>query len=197
MNGMEQPKFSAWSLLTLTATAHGVMTYPDELGARYVYDSMVPNGRYIAVGDLAVVRDNKLVFGAGWIDSIQVTPGRKIRLRCPNCGTTDFKIRLTRDPRYRCAKCHIEFDNPVEEELEVEVFSANYGRTWRLADRPFPARLLDTAYTAKAQQNAIRRLDGSRLRRLFEDHLVTGEPWWNSYVEIRTSAYSQPGGNAT
>ena len=27
--------FSAWSLLSLTATAHGVLAYPDELGVRY------------------------------------------------------------------------------------------------------------------------------------------------------------------
>src|SRR5690349_3825065 len=110
MSFMRPPDFNAWSLLTLTATAHGITTYPDELGVRYVYDTTVPNGRHIVVGDLAVLRDNSIVFGAGWIDSIAVAAGRKIRLRCPGCGTTDFKIRLTRDPKYRCSQCRMEFD---------------------------------------------------------------------------------------
>src|ERR1700722_7094689 len=51
-----EPLFSAWSWLSLTATAHGVLAYPDELGVRYVYDTTVPNGRYVAEGDLAVIR---------------------------------------------------------------------------------------------------------------------------------------------
>jgi hypothetical protein len=72
------PAFGAWSLLSLTTTAHGAPVYPDELGVRYVYDTTVPNGRYIVAGDLAVVRDNRIVFGAGWIDSIEAAPGRKI-----------------------------------------------------------------------------------------------------------------------
>jgi hypothetical protein len=84
----------AWSLLTLTTTAHGAPVYPDEPGVRYVYDTTVPNGRNIMPGDLAVIRDNRIVFGAGWIDSIEAAPGRKIRYRCPNCTSTDFKHRL-------------------------------------------------------------------------------------------------------
>ena len=39
----ESSAFSAWSLLSLTTTAHGVLAYPDELGVRYVYDNTVPN----------------------------------------------------------------------------------------------------------------------------------------------------------
>ena len=58
----DPPAFNAWSLLSLTATAHGVLAYPDELGVRYVYDTTVPNGRYVTLGDLAVVRDNRYVF---------------------------------------------------------------------------------------------------------------------------------------
>jgi hypothetical protein len=85
---LEERDFNAWSLLTLTATAHGASTYPDELGILYSYDTTVPNGRYIAAGDLAVVRDNRIVLGTGWIDSIETVPGQKIRLRCPNCRST-------------------------------------------------------------------------------------------------------------
>ena len=103
MTLVDVPAFSAWSLLSLTTTAHGAPIYPDELEVRYVYDTTVPNGRYIVPGDLAVVRDNRIVFGAGWIDSIEAAPGRKIRYRCPNCTSTDFKYRSKRQIAFRCA----------------------------------------------------------------------------------------------
>jgi hypothetical protein len=35
---VDVPAFGAWSLLSLTTTAHGAPVYPDELGVRYVSD---------------------------------------------------------------------------------------------------------------------------------------------------------------
>jgi hypothetical protein len=64
----------------------------------------------------------------------------------------------------------------------VQVFTANYSRTFRLADRPFPVKALDPAYIARSQQNAIRRLDPGALRPVLEKYLVTGEPWWETHV---------------
>jgi DNA-directed RNA polymerase subunit RPC12/RpoP len=179
---VEESSFSAWSLLSLTSTAQGVLAYPDELGVRYVYDTAVPNSRYVAVGDLAVIRDNRDVLGAGWIDSIEVTSGRKIRYRCPDCGSTDFKFRSKQRFTYRCSQCSTEFDNRDEEELTVQVFTANYSRTYRPADRPFPVKALDPAYVARSQQNAIRRLDAAVLRPVLDSHLTTGGPWWETHV---------------
>jgi hypothetical protein len=121
----------AWSWLSLTATARGTLLYPDELGVRYVWDNTVPNGRYVAVGDLAVIRDNRIVLGAGWIDSIESAPGRKIRYRCPSCASTDFKYRTKQQFAYRCANCTAEFDVAIEEELSLE------GRLSRPVQRTF------------------------------------------------------------
>jgi hypothetical protein len=180
MTSSGAPAFGAWSLLSLTATAHGAPVYPDELGVRYVWDNYVPNGRYISPGDLAVIRDNRIVFGAGWIDSIETTPGHKIRYRCPNCTSTDFKHRTRQQIAYRCATCTMEFDEPAEEELTVQVFTANYSRTWRPADRSFAESALDTAYLRRSQQHAIRRLDAAQLRPIIDAHLATGEPWWGT-----------------
>ena len=64
----------------------------------------------------------------------------------------------------------------------MQVFTANYSRTWRPADRLFPEEALDPAYIAKAQQHAIRRLDVTHLRSILEAYLVTGEPWWGTRV---------------
>jgi len=182
MPSADPPAFNAWSLLSLTATAHGMLTCPDELGVRYVYDTIVPNGRHITPGDLAVVRDNRSVLGAGWIDNIESAAARKIRYRCPKCTSTDFKSRSKKQFTYRCATCTNEFDVPAQEELEVQVFTANYSRTFRLTDRPFPVKALDTAYIGRFQQHAIRRLDVAQLRPVLETHLVTGTPWWGTHV---------------
>ena len=48
MSSADMLTFSAWSLLSLTVTAHGAPMYPDELEVRYVWDTAVPNGRYIS-----------------------------------------------------------------------------------------------------------------------------------------------------
>jgi hypothetical protein len=192
MTSASRPISSAWSLLSLTATAHGAPAYPDELGVRYVWDTTVPNGRYISPGDLAVIRDNRIVFGAGWIDSIETAPSRKIRYRCPGCTSTDFKHRTRRQPSYRCASCASEFDVPDEEEITIQVFTANYSRSWRPADRPFPVKALDTVYVSRSQQNAIRRLDAAQLRPVLDAHMVTGEPWWGTYAR---AAERIPGGH--
>jgi DNA-directed RNA polymerase subunit RPC12/RpoP len=95
-----------------------------------------------------VIRDNRTVFGAGWIDSIEASPGRKIRYRCPSCTSTDFKYHTRKQFFYRCANCMAEFNEPAEEELVVQVLTANYARTWRPVDRPFPEGTLDMAYVA-------------------------------------------------
>ena len=63
----------AWTFLTLERTARlgvSVTAYADELGVRYVFDSNVPHHADVRVGDLAVIRDAKVVLGAARIDSI-------------------------------------------------------------------------------------------------------------------------------
>jgi hypothetical protein len=92
---MESRAFGAWSFLSLDRTKFGAPSYADELGACYVYDTTVANGKHVQVGDLAVIRDNRIVYSAGWIDDIEVTAGRKIRHRCPSCGCG------TRKPLFR------------------------------------------------------------------------------------------------
>jgi DNA-directed RNA polymerase subunit RPC12/RpoP len=184
--------FSAWSLLSLTATAQGGLPYPDERGVRYVYDTTVANGRYVAVGDLAVIRDSDYVFGAGWIESIGESDASKIRYRCPNCGRPGPKYRSTRQFAYRCAKCGTEFNERREEELAVREFTANYSGTFRRADPPFPVGALDPAYMARSQQNAIRRLDPALLQPVLDEYLMPGEPWWRPGVRDEEQV---PGGH--
>jgi HNH endonuclease len=190
---MDDHTFNAWSLLSLTRTGrHGVTSYPDELGIKYVYDTTVPNGRYVAAGDLAVLRDGLMVLGAGWIDSIEVSAGQKYRPKCPECNSADVKLRQKLRPRYRCNNCYEECDELVMEELDVRVYTASYSRTWRPADHPFPISDLHGSYLAEANQHAIRRFDAEVIRPLIEAHLTTGESWWNT---ARSQVPDIPGGH--
>ncbi len=124
--------YRAWSFLSLERTARlaiGETGYPDELGVRYVFDSTVANHGSVKVGDLAVIRDDRVVLGAGWIDDVQAVQGRKIRYRCPSCRSTDFKYRSTAERRFRCAACGTEFDHAAPEDITIRSYSAQYART--------------------------------------------------------------------
>ena len=101
-------------------------------------------------------------------DQVPVPEVREHGLQVPQHEAIRVQVRHVRR-RVRC---------PGRRRAHVQVFTANYSRTCRLADRPFPVKALDTAYIAKSQQNAIRRLDVALLRPVLETHLVTGEPWW-------------------
>lgn len=176
------PTFKAWGFKTLTKTGNGILHYPDEPAEFYVYDNKVKNSRQVKVGDLVVIQDSDYVFGAGWIDSIEVSAQEKIRYRCPSCKETDIKERATKQPAYWCSGCHTAFDAPVEEILDVETYTANYSRTFELADRYFPVIALEPAFVARSKRNAIRELDVSLLRPLLEEKLGIGAAWWDAKV---------------
>ena len=178
----DMPTFRAWSFKTLSKTANGVLHYPDEPTEYYAYDNKVKNSRHVRVGDLAVIQDSDYVFGAGWIDGIEVSAQEKIRYRCPSCKETDIKKRDTKQPVYWCSGCHTAFDVPEEEHLDVVTYTANYSRTFELADRFFPVSVLEPAFVARSKQNAIRELDVSLLRPLLEENLGTGAPWWDAQI---------------
>jgi len=174
------PMFKAWSFKTLSKTANGVQHYPDVPEAYYVYDDKVKNGRHVKVGDIAVIQDSDYVFGAGWIDSIEVSPQEKIRYRCPSCKETDIKERTRKRPVYWCSSCHTAFDTPIEENLNVETYIANYSRTFEWSDRFFSVKVLEPAFVAHSKQNPIRELDVFLLRPLLERDLGISAPWWNA-----------------
>jgi ribosomal protein L37AE/L43A len=182
MESTDMPTFKAWSFKTLSRTANGVQHYPDVPEAYYVYDNKVKNGRQVKMGDLAVIQDSDYVFGAGWIDSIEVSAQEKIRYRCPSCKETDIKERTTKKPVYWCSGCHTAFDVPVEENLNVETYTANYSRTFEWSDRFFAAKVLEPAFVAHSKQNPIRELDVSLLRPLLEQNLGISGTWWGAHV---------------
>lgn len=133
--------------------------YGDALGHRYEYDSNVINHSQISVGDILVIRDAYLIFGYGVVDDIQFGPGMKDIRRCPKCRKSGFTARKSKLPRFRCADCKHEFDEPVIEATPVTVYAASYETWWLEFPSPAPVRALDRVYAGRDQQNAIRRLD--------------------------------------
>lgn len=170
----------AWSLLTVDESERqfgGNLGYSDLLGSTYVWDSTVANHRSVQAGDLAVLRDSRLVFGSGWIDEVSTTESSKVRRRCPSCGATSLKTRRTITPKYRCSPCGTEFDTPTEEHIDVTVYVADYGRTWRPIEGLTVAPL-GPAYLNQSKQQSIRPLDFEKLRSIVSMSAGVGPHWW-------------------
>jgi hypothetical protein len=180
----ELPLPKAWSFLSLEKTARlgtSQPAYPDELGVRYAYDTRVPHHAHVRVGDLAVVRDDKWVLGAGWIDYIQVAPAVKIIQRCPQCHRArDYKLRYKEWPPYRCAACLALFEETEKIMVDVQSYTADYSRTFRLVDGYFPASELNPAYLNRSVMTSIRQLDLAVLRPLLREHLAASDIWWRT-----------------
>ena len=169
--------FSAWSFLSLTSTAHGDLAYPDELGVRW--DTNVPNGRYVAVGDLAVVRDNRYVFGAGW----ELTASRsRLAARsgtgAPTAGAPTSSTAASRNSRTGAPSAQPSSTSAMKNNL-----------TYRYSRRTTPGRSgWPTGHSPLKRWMTRTWLDPSstrsgtwtrgRPRPVLEAHLVTGEPWW-------------------
>ncbi|PIG95918.1 HNH endonuclease signature motif containing protein [Deinococcus sp. UR1] len=153
---------SAWSFLTLDDDDRqfaGNNGYADDLHSHYSYDSTVPNHKQVAVGDTVVLRDNTFVHGVARIGAIDVTPGSKLRLRCPACENTGLKQRV-KSPRYYCGQqtCKNWFDHPQQETVEVTMYVARYGESWSPLLRPVRVDALKELYASNGTQHAIRPL---------------------------------------
>jgi hypothetical protein len=118
-----------WLFLTLADSERlykGNLGYADDLRRTYRYDSFVPNHRQVKVGDRAIIRGKKTVFGSAIIESIETVDGQKMRQRCPTCRGTNLKERRTAVPRYKCA-CGAEFKEPQAASVNCRLYSAHFG----------------------------------------------------------------------
>lgn len=162
----------AWAMFSSNTRKYGGNTgYDDVLGVQYVYDNTVPNHRKVTVGDLVVIRDAAEVHGVGRIHDIKSKGGvTKPRRVCPGCGFGRFDERKVQRPRYRCrtARCHMEFDEPVERSVEVTQYVALYSGYWRPLDGAIDLTDLKTAFLDDADQNAIRSVDANKLREMLK-----------------------------
>lgn len=162
------------------AAFQGNLGYPDDLERSYVWDSDVPNYSKISEGDLALLRDSEWALGVARVLRIDVEDGvDKIRRRCPNpqCRRTGFKRRKTLLPEYKCPYCHLEFDQPDEEQRVVTQYVARYDGAWWPLQSQMPFHVLDTAHLTRAAQHSVRELDADLLHALFAEAGWRAQPW--------------------
>jgi hypothetical protein len=80
-------------------------------------------------------------------------------------------------PHFRCSTCFAEFEETSKDEIvDIRMYTADYAPTWRLADRMFPVRALNSAYTSRSVQHSIGRLDPYRLQPILRQYLDMS-PW--------------------
>jgi ribosomal protein L37AE/L43A len=180
----------AWSLLTIDEDDRqfgGNLGYEDILGERYLWNSTVPNSRMVQAGDLALLRNGRWVLGLAWIDEIAIGRGKKVRRRCPACGSTAFKPRKQRTPFFKCSPCKAEFDSPALETIDVTMFESDYARTWRSLDIVIPVSEIRLLYLNNSHQQSIREMDFEGVRRLLSVSAGLGSRWGEEDGGLRPS----------
>jgi hypothetical protein len=145
----------------------GNVGYADELSRAYRYDSLVPNSRRVAAGDLVVLRDRKEMLGVAAIAEIVSHAASKVLRRCPTCGTTKFGERSSREPRFRCRRGH-GFGEPVEDRKDCEEFEARFGTSFRSAVGALSLADLRAACRRYTDQLSIQALDPPRIASAIE-----------------------------
>jgi putative restriction endonuclease len=154
----------AWSLLAVDGTRQygGNTGYDDDPSNIYRYNSDVANHLQLARGDVVIVRSKAAVLGIAEVERIVETAGTKTRLRCPQCGATNIKRRLTMEPAWGCKRGH-HFDEPVNELVEVRTFEAHYGSSFRRCASELTLNRLLEAVLRPSDQMSIKEIDLGKL----------------------------------
>ncbi|MHB9853640.1 HNH endonuclease [Streptomyces krungchingensis] len=155
----------AWSFLVAGEERQfqGNDGYEDIAEECYSYDSTVGNHRRVKSGDLVVVRNSHEALGIGYIEELETVPHQeKLRSRCPTCRSTNFKVRTTEKPRFRCSPCGTKFDQPEEELIRVTTFRAHYGGSWQPLEGCLDKIQLAELSLSRSDQQSIKAMDVER-----------------------------------
>lgn len=151
---------NTWILLAVNEVARthgGNEGYADNVDSTYAWDSTVAHHAEIAVGDRVAIRDEAGLLGISVIDDISRSSGPKLRRRCPQCRKTAIRRRRKKLPEWYCTKCESEFDNPIAELLDVEIYRSEHGAGWiDLADLGVSKTQLQTAQKSPQTQQSLR-----------------------------------------
>jgi hypothetical protein len=138
--------------------------YDDQPDAYYSWDSNVPNYKSIRVGDPIALWDKERLLGVSVIEEIKTTSGTKLLHRCPQCKTTRISPRKRAEPRYRCMKCRREFDTPLVDVVDVDLYRARYDAAWTNLESVLDERELRALAVHAGDFNAMRPLDWDALQ---------------------------------
>lgn len=161
----------AWLLMAAGENrGHGGNSgYDDQIDAYYSWDSNVPNHKSLAVGDPVALWDKERLLGVSVIEAIETWHGQKLLNRCPKCNTTRISERKRSTPRYRCMRCHAEFESPSIEVVEVLEYKARYDAAWTSMDGLFDGDEIRSLAVHTGDFNAMRPLDWAAFRQALID----------------------------
>lgn len=133
--------------------------YDDQIDAYYSWDSNVPNHKNLAKGDPIALWDKTRLLGVSVIEEIETRSGIKVLSRCPECDTTRIASRKKAAPRYRCMKCHHQFETPRPDVVPVTQYTARYDAAWTSLEGLLGERELRSLAVNSGDFNAMRPLD--------------------------------------
>jgi hypothetical protein len=169
---LDAARSSAWLLLSDfdNRTFAGHDGYDDEVTHLYKWDSTVPNHSALRAHDVVVLWNKQTLIGASIIDDIEEGFGVKNRYRCPSCGSTKIKRRITKEPEFTCGNqpCRAAFKLPTIEEVGITTYSAEYGINWT----PLPGKLSAAECRLLAvrpkSQHSMRMANVDKLRKFLQ-----------------------------
>jgi putative restriction endonuclease len=139
-----------------------IESYEDEFTSKYVYDNFVPNHKQIQIGDNILIIDKRKILGTAQITQITSEPSKKIRRRCPYCGSTNYDERKNLVPKYKCNKGHT-FEEYKEEVFPTTKYTAEYGSTFIKYQGLIPISALRPFYINNYNRNMSIQLLDARL----------------------------------
>jgi hypothetical protein len=132
--------------------------YDDDPDAHHSWDSTVPNGRVVQVGDRIVLWDKYAVIGASVIETIEAGTSEKTLNRCPHCELAGIKARKGMSPRFKCYKCSRTFDDPVTYMERVDTYRSRHDAYWVDLERCIDGALLRSLCESPRSQLSMRSL---------------------------------------
>ena len=157
---------TAW--LVIAAGDHrqhaGNEGYNDIPSQHYHWDNTVANRDKLKPGHAIVIWDKVTLLGASIIEEIEEADGTKNRMRCPGCNRTQLKERETMRPRYRCYRkgCRLEFDDPIEESIDVHNYHSCHASAWMDLGGLLDAPALRNLCLQPKSIQSIRELDWAK-----------------------------------
>jgi len=147
--------------------------YADVSGESYVWTAHLPNARQIAPGDVIAIWDGDQLLGVSRIEGeIEEFEGQRTEYSCPSCpGKGDVRVRKSSNPRYRCAFCHWEGNNPDQTTETRTYLRAGFGAGWTELSRVVTAEECRALCLKVKSQLSLREMDLTLLQAL-----LTAEP---------------------
>lgn len=166
---LEERVPQAWLLLTVQDKDRAFGSndgYVDEPESHYRWDSTVPNHSKISEGDTIVLWDKKSSIGVSVIDGIDRAKEDKVTYSCPLCNRAHIKARKTKSPRYRCFKCHGEFDEPMTKTETVSTYTSHHASAWVGLEAVLSGAQLRSACESPKSQLSLRPLKWASFKAL-------------------------------